>query len=66
MQIFLTKLYKNNSPAKSKKMKSIRLNRFINLLEHVSGEKFPESKDDVEVLYSSIAAMLNNDKNFID
>jgi len=65
-KIFLTKLYKNNSPSKNKKMKSIRLNRFVGLLEYFVGVEFPKTKEDVEILYHCVASTLMNDKNFYD
>lgn len=64
-KIFLTKLYKNNSSIKNKKMKSIRLSRFIHLLECTLAD-FPSQKDDVEILYHCVVSTLLNDKNFYD
>ncbi len=46
-------------------MKSIRLNRFINLLELIITD-FVKEKDDIDILYNSIVSVILNDKNFSD
>ncbi len=46
-------------------MKSIRLSRFIHLLECTLAD-FPTQKDDVEILYHCVVSTLLNDKNFYD
>ena len=46
-------------------MKSIRLNRFINLLELMITD-FVKEKDDIDILYNSIVSVILNDKNFSD
>lgn len=47
-------------------MKSIRLNRFVGLMEYFVGVEFPKTKEDVEILYHCVASTLMNDKNFYD
>ena len=62
-QIFLGKLYKNNTSPRSKRMNSIRLNRFNAFLYRVNSP-LPNDHKVCRVVHASLLAVLANNRNF--
>ena len=63
IQIFLSKVYKNNTAPKPKRMNSIRLSRFNAFLYRMNSP-YPTDVLTNNIIQLSLIAMLNNSRNF--